>query len=79
MKIFLDSYGCTANQADANILKGVLLKAGHTLADLESSGIVVLNTCAVKLSTENRMFSRIEKYQQQTWKSSQHRSWQKDP
>ncbi|MEM0372528.1 MAG: tRNA (N(6)-L-threonylcarbamoyladenosine(37)-C(2))-methylthiotransferase [archaeon] len=60
MKIFLDSYGCTLNQADASIIRGVLRK--HEFTSLENADVVVLNSCGVKLTTENKIVSAIERY-----------------
>lgn len=60
MKLFLDSYGCTLNQADAEIMRGVL--SGHELTDLPEAEAVILNTCAVKGATQSKMLSRIREY-----------------
>lgn len=60
MKLFLDSYGCTLNQADAEIIRGAL--PGYEFTDLSDANTVILNTCAVKGATQARMLSRIKKY-----------------
>jgi MiaB-like tRNA modifying enzyme len=60
MKIFLDSYGCTLNQADAAIIRGLLKK--HEFVELPEARAVILNTCAVKSPTESKMISRVEEY-----------------
>jgi len=60
MKLFLDSYGCTLNQADAEIIRGVLRKEEFT--DLSDAETVIINTCAVKGATQSKMLSRIRDY-----------------
>jgi len=60
MKLFLDSYGCTLNQADAEIIRGVLGKEEFT--DLSDAETVIINTCAVKGATQSKMLSRIRDY-----------------
>lgn len=50
------------NQADAQIIRKVLERHNHEFTDLKSSDLVVINSCSVKLTTENRMISRIKKY-----------------
>jgi len=60
MKLFLDSYGCTLNRADAEIIRGVLRKEEFT--DLSDAETVIINTCAVKGATQSKMFSRIRGY-----------------
>jgi len=60
MRLFLDSYGCTLNQADAELIRGAL--SGEEFTGISEADIVILNTCAVKGVTEARMLSRIRKY-----------------
>jgi threonylcarbamoyladenosine tRNA methylthiotransferase CDKAL1 len=56
MRVFVKSYGCSANLADGEVLTGCLAKAGFELADSASAAdVVIYNTCAVKGPTENRM------------------------
>ncbi len=60
-KIHIITYGCTANQADSQIMEAVLEKEGHKITDFDSSEYVVVNTCAVKEATENKIISRLTK------------------
>jgi threonylcarbamoyladenosine tRNA methylthiotransferase CDKAL1 len=56
MHILVKSYGCSTNLADGAVLMGCLAQAGYELTEsLSSADIVVLNTCAVKGPTEDRM------------------------
>ena len=61
MKVYLESYGCTFNQADGQIMT-TLLRDEHELVDnIDDADVVILNTCYVKLPTEQKMITRINK------------------
>ncbi|RAP53213.1 MAG: threonylcarbamoyladenosine tRNA methylthiotransferase [Methanosphaera sp. rholeuAM270] len=61
MKVYLETHGCTFNQADGNIM-ATLLKEHHEMVNsIEEADIVILNTCYVKLPTEQKMITKIEK------------------
>lgn len=58
-KVFIETYGCTLNQADSDILRA-LLKDSYSVVDNEDeSDVVVLNTCTVKGATENKIFEKM--------------------
>lgn len=57
-EVALETYGCTLNQADSDIIKGILEDAGYVLSP--SAPIFILNTCAVKETTENKLIFRIK-------------------
>jgi threonylcarbamoyladenosine tRNA methylthiotransferase CDKAL1 len=60
-RIFLKSFGCSANLADSETLVGALEQAGHEL--VESAGdaeLIIYNTCAVKGPTENRIINALK-------------------
>ena len=60
MRIFIETYGCSANQAESEIVGGLLAKAGHDLVNtMEGSDLVVINTCFVKTPTEQKIMHRI--------------------
>lgn len=56
-EITIETYGCTLNQADSDIMMGVLGKCGYSF--VKDAKIVILNTCTVKEATENKIISRI--------------------
>jgi threonylcarbamoyladenosine tRNA methylthiotransferase CDKAL1 len=58
-KIFIETYGCTANQSDSEIMKGILSKDFVIIDSVENSDLNIINTCIVKTPTENRMKFRI--------------------
>ena len=62
MKVFVKSFGCSANLADGEVLAGCLAKAGCELVgSVEDADVVVYNTCAVKGPTENRMIEILKR------------------
>ncbi len=61
-KICILGFGCASNQDNAFIMKGLLKEANFELvSDPENVDIVIIVTCIVKSTTENRMRSLIEK------------------
>ena len=62
MHVFIKSYGCSANTADTEALKGCLAKAGYKLTNSPSTAnIIIYNTCAVKGPTENRIIQALKR------------------
>ncbi|MEM0356434.1 MAG: tRNA (N(6)-L-threonylcarbamoyladenosine(37)-C(2))-methylthiotransferase [Candidatus Anstonellales archaeon] len=58
MKIYFETYGCTLNQADTEIMKSV---TRHEVVDSENDAdIIVINSCGVKGPTESKIVSRLE-------------------
>ena len=58
--IYLDNYGCTANYDNGNIIAGLILETGHEISnDIEESDVVIINSCAVKNVTVNKIFNQI--------------------
>jgi threonylcarbamoyladenosine tRNA methylthiotransferase CDKAL1 len=65
MRIFVRSFGCSANLADGEVLAGCLAQAGYTLAETEAEAeVVVYNSCAVKGPTENRIIEALKRVPQ---------------
>ncbi len=64
MKIYIETLGCTFNNADSQIMAGLLVKEGVTIVDsVEESDIVILNTCYVKHPTEHKVINKIKKFE----------------
>ncbi len=61
VRVHVESYGCTRNRADGEIMEAILVRSGYELAETpESADYVVVNTCAVKDPTEKHMRERIK-------------------
>ena len=66
MKVFIETYGCTFNQADSEIMAGVLSENKIELVDNpDDADAIIVNTCYVKLPTESKVINRIKRLQQQ--------------
>lgn len=62
MRIFIRSFGCSANMADGEVMAGCLVNAGHAVVSKAcDADLAICNTCAVKGSTENRMISVLKR------------------
>lgn len=60
-KFYIESYGCSANTADAEIIAGQLQQAGFILASAEDiADLNIIVTCTVKEITFQRMLRRIQ-------------------
>jgi len=63
-KVWVEAYGCSASFADSEIISGIIVNGGHTLAtNSEESDLNLIVTCSVKDATANRMIYRIKKLQ----------------
>lgn len=59
-KFFIETYGCSSNQADSEIIEGLLRKNGFEISSKEDADLIILNTCLVKIPTKQRMIHRIK-------------------
>ena len=61
-KVWVEAYGCSASFADSEMISGLIVNGGHTLAtNSEESDLNLIVTCSVKDATANRMIYRIKK------------------
>jgi threonylcarbamoyladenosine tRNA methylthiotransferase CDKAL1 len=61
-RIWVESYGCSASFADAEMISGLIVNGGHTLAtNSKDSDLNLIVTCSVKDATANKMVNRIKK------------------
>lgn len=62
MKIYIDTFGCTFNQADSQIMAGILKNNDWTLTDSPADAdAIIMNTCYVKHPTEQKVINNIQK------------------
>ncbi|UZE93991.1 MAG: tRNA (N(6)-L-threonylcarbamoyladenosine(37)-C(2))-methylthiotransferase [Candidatus Pacearchaeota archaeon] len=62
MNIYIETYGCSANQSDGEIMKGLLSRSFSITENEKLANIIILNTCIVKGPTLKRMESRIKHF-----------------
>lgn len=64
-KIYLETAGCSANQADSEQMAGLLKRAKFEIVDdPEEAYILIFSTCTVKGPTERKFFNRLEEVKQ---------------
>jgi len=60
VKVFVETYGCTMNQGEGRQMLAQLAALGHEAVDSAAEAdLVVLNTCVVIKTTEDKMVKRI--------------------
>ncbi|NIO22565.1 MAG: tRNA (N(6)-L-threonylcarbamoyladenosine(37)-C(2))-methylthiotransferase [Candidatus Aenigmarchaeota archaeon] len=58
--IYIETYGCSANQSHSEVMAGILEDNGFSVTErIEKADVIVINTCIVKTPTENRIRDRI--------------------
>jgi len=63
MTYFFETYGCQMNIAESAALEQLLIARGWTGApDAETADMVIINTCSVRATAENRIFGRLGWY-----------------
>lgn len=62
MNIYIETFGCTFNQADSEIMAGLLQREGNEMVDeVDDAHVLIINTCYVKQPTEQKVINRIKK------------------
>ena len=57
---YIETYGCQMNEADAQLMAGVLLREGFVRAASPAEAeVVIVNTCAVRDHAEQRVLGRV--------------------
>ncbi len=66
MTYFFETYGCQMNSAESAALALVLSERGWTAADkADTAGIIIINTCSVRITAETRVMGRLAHYEAQ--------------
>ncbi len=59
--IYLETYGCSANQNNSELIAGILVRNGFNIVDNEQiADLIILNTCVVKDPTIKKIEERIK-------------------
>lgn len=59
---YITTFGCTYNTADSDKMKQILVNSGYEQTDIYHARIIIINTCAVKLPTEQKLLTMIKRY-----------------
>jgi MiaB-like tRNA modifying enzyme len=64
---YLETYGCSLNTADSDIIVGRLHSEGFLqVSDSDKADVIILNTCGVKEPTEDKIIYRLEQLSNST-------------
>ena len=59
-RALVDTFGCQQNEADSELLRGLLQQMGCAFTDRpEEADVVVLNTCAIREHAEQRVYGNL--------------------
>lgn len=59
MKVHVATFGCSASQASAEIMRAAVRDKGHVLVPEQDADVLVINTCTVKYATEQKILHII--------------------
>ena len=66
MKVYIETFGCTFNQADSQIMTGILKENEVEIVDShDQADIIIINTCYVKHPTEQKVLTKIKRMKSQ--------------
>ena len=57
---YIETYGCASNKADSQIISKILTENNYIPASFPEAQFVIINTCAVKQQTENKIRERLK-------------------
>lgn len=62
-KYYIETYGCQMNEADSEVIAGILQKEQYIATDNpEEADIILINTCSVRQGAENRALARLSQF-----------------
>ncbi|MEN4006506.1 MAG: tRNA (N(6)-L-threonylcarbamoyladenosine(37)-C(2))-methylthiotransferase [Methanobacteriaceae archaeon] len=60
MKVYIETFGCTFNQGDSQIMAGLLKEKNAEIVEKPGDAdVIIVNTCYVKHPTEQKVLNRI--------------------
>ncbi len=57
---YIETYGCASNKADSQIISKILKENSYIPTTFSEAQFVIINTCAVKQQTENKIKERLK-------------------
>jgi MiaB-like tRNA modifying enzyme len=59
MKVYIETYGCTMNQGDSEIIRALVPREHELVGDPRECDVVVINSCGVIRYTERKILRRV--------------------
>ena len=59
MKYYIETYGCQMNKAESSALENLFRERGWAPGEEDESDLVLINTCSVRITAEDRAWGRI--------------------
>ena len=60
---YIETYGCSANKSQSETMAGLLNKYAYNIVDdPEKADVIIINSCAVKAVTEQKILYRIKEF-----------------
>ena len=53
------TFGCQGNEADSEVMSGILEEMGFTNAPKEEADVLIINTCAIRENAEDRFYGTV--------------------
>ena len=65
-RIYIETYGCQMNVSDTEVIFSILAEDGYQRTEnMEEADVILANTCSVRDNAEQRIWGRIEQFNQQ--------------
>ncbi|MBQ9410703.1 MAG: tRNA (N6-isopentenyl adenosine(37)-C2)-methylthiotransferase MiaB [Bacteroidales bacterium] len=65
-KAYIETYGCQMNVNDTEVIFAILSEAGYARTEsIEEADLIMANTCSIRDNAEQRIWGRIEVFNQQ--------------
>ena len=70
-KFYIETYGCQMNQSDTEVVKSILLSSNMIMSEnKENADLILLNTCAIRESAEEKVLEKIKQFKYYKYKNN---------
>ena len=65
-QLYIETYGCQMNVNDSEVVVAVMQDAGYAhCLEIDKADTILINTCSIRDSAEERIWGRLQLFQQQ--------------